>query len=159
MHKILFLLTLIVVLSLSACLPLLEPNVAGFSENLVKNLDDYLKGQLTAETFIERFVHIGPSATIKDARSLGKEFLSFFDENASEVSLVAYGDSGLKFYTAVEKPPSWVEKVYVLSLLLKTDEKVLTHSCPMLLIEGKPYFMTVYASGTQIFSYPVLEER
>ncbi|MEJ5228828.1 MAG: hypothetical protein WHT65_02400 [Pseudothermotoga sp.] len=159
MRKLLFLSTLIIVLSLSACLPLLEPNVAGFSENLVKNLNDYLDGQISSETFIERFIYTTDSATTTDARFFGNKFLSFFDENASEVSLVGYGDSGLKFYTAVENPPNWVEKVYVLSLLLKTDEKMLTHSCPMLLIEGKPYFLTVYASGTQIVSYPVLEER
>ncbi|MGJ8454074.1 hypothetical protein ACSFC1_02070 [Pseudothermotoga sp. U03pept] len=157
MHKVLFLLTVAVIFSLSACLSLLEPNIGDLSEKLVKDLNDYLQGQITSETFIERFVHIGVPATITDARFFGSKFLSFFDENASEVSLVSYGDSGLKSY--LENPPRWVEKVYVLSLLLKTDEKVLTHSCPMLLIEGKPYLMTVYASGTQIVSYPVLEER
>jgi len=157
MHKVLFLLTVAVIFLLSACLSLLEPNIGGFSENLVKNLNDYLKGRISLETFIEKFVHIGDSATTTDARFFGNNFLSFFDENASQVSLVSYGDSGLKSY--LENPPRWVEKVYVLSLLLKTDEKALPYSCPMLLIQGKPYFMTVYASGTQIVSYPVLEQR
>lgn len=157
MRKMLYLLVVIVVLTLTGCLSLLEPNVEKFSEEIVKAINDYLKNDIGKDYLITKYVHMSEPATTTDAFYYGSKLLELFSENASEISLVSYGDTGLKSLR-LEQPPSWVEKVYILSLLMKTDQKMQSGTCPMLLIEGKPYLLTVYASGTEVISYPLLGE-
>ncbi len=157
MRKLWYLPIVVLVFILSGCLSLLEPNVGQFSEQIVKAINDYLKNNIDSDYFIERYVHVNESATTADAIFYGNKLLDFFGQNASEVSLVSYGDTGLKSFE-LNQPPSWVEKVYTLNLLMKAGGKVRTDSCPMLLIEGKPFLLTVYASGTQIVAYPISGE-
>ncbi|MFN3282662.1 MAG: hypothetical protein ACK40Q_00305 [Pseudothermotoga sp.] len=157
MRKVLYLLVIVVVLALGGCLSLLEPNVGKFSEDIVKAINDYLQGNVDVEYLVSRYVHIHESATITDASFHATNLLGFFSQKASEVSLVSYGDTGLKFFS-LESPPSWVDKVYTMNLLMKSTQQLQPGSCPMLLIEGKPYLLTVYASGTAIVSYPMLGE-
>lgn len=157
MRKVLYLLVIVVVLTLGGCLSLFEPNLGKFSEEIVKAINDYLQGNVGVEYLVLRYVHIHEPATTTDASSYATALLEFFSENASEVSLVSYGDSGLKFFS-LERPPSWVDKVYTMNLLMKSTQQVQPGSCPMLLIEGKPYLLTIYASGTTIASYPMLGE-
>ncbi len=157
MGKVLYLLVIIVVLALGGCLSLFEPNVGKFSEEIVKDINDYLQGKVGMQYFVSHYVHIHESATTTDASSYTTDLLELFSKNASEVSLVSYGDTGLKFFS-LERPPSWVDKVYTMNLLMKSAQQVQPGSCPMLLIEGKPYLLTVYASGTTIVSYPMLRE-
>ncbi|HEY8541218.1 MAG TPA: hypothetical protein VIL29_02470, partial [Pseudothermotoga sp.] len=154
---ILYLFAVIAVFALTGCLSLFEPNVGEFSERIVKDINDYLKNNVDANYLTAYYVYINEPATTTDALCYCSKLLDFFDENASEISLVSYGDTGLKSFE-LKQPPSWVEKVYVLNLLMKNGEKVQTGSCPMLLIDGKPYLLTVYASGTEIVSYPLLGE-
>lgn len=157
MSKMLYPLVVIVVFILTGCLSLLEPNVGKFSEEIVKAINDYLKNDIGSDYLITKYVYICEPATTTDAFYYGNKLLEFFSESASEISLISYGDTGLKSLR-LEQPPSCVEKVYILSLLMKTDQKMRSGACPMLLIEGKPYLLTVYASGTEIISYPLLGE-
>lgn len=153
----LYLFFIIAIFALTGCLSLFEPDVGEFSEKVVKNINDYLKNNVDANYLTAYYVHINEPATTTDALYYCNKLLDFFDKNASEISLISYGDTGLKSFE-LKQPPSWVEKVYVLNLLMKTANGLQPNSCPMLLIDGKPYLLTVYASGTEIVSYPLLGE-
>lgn len=153
MYRICFV-VLIVVFILSGCLSLLEPNIAKFSEKIVRDINDYLQKNVDVDYLVSHYVHITEPATYTDARYFGKKLIDDLTDSASNISLISFGDSGLKSFE-LKQPPQWVEKVYILSLMV---DRTRTISCPMLLIEGKPYLLTVYASGTDIISYPLLGE-
>ncbi|GAB4315147.1 hypothetical protein [Pseudothermotoga elfii] len=153
--RILVIFTIILLaMIMSGCLSLLEPDIGAFAEQTVYDLNRYLKGNLDENQLIDTYVHLTDLATSSDAEYYGSMLLNLFSNSASEVELISYGETSVKSPQELQQPPSWVEKIYTLNLLLKTNTAKTSDSFAMLIINGKPYLLTVYASGSSIVCYP-----
>ncbi len=153
MRTFILILVAFLILLLSGCLAFYEKTIDSLAGQMVKDLNDVLSGEQQANYFISEYVYLGSGATNNDANYFGGKFLDFITVSASSVEFVSVADSAVKSFE-ISNPPSWVAKVFDLTVHLRTPTQIVPAVLPALLIGNKLYVLTVYVEGTQTKVYP-----